>query len=177
MSTYLLTCTCGNSVSVEVGQAGGKVACSCGTQLEVPPLRQLRHLPQAKPKETAAARTWGTRQGWITLGLIVVGALLVASAWTWWTQPVRPKFVAEDYMANNVDRNMKAWKPIDAWNLWIEYYRPLAERGIPVFEAHDAAQREVRIAHAEFLRGMLLVCALVFAAITAAIAFWPKAQR
>ena len=51
MSTYLLTCDCGKTVPVEIGQAGGQVTCSCGTQLDVPTLRKLRHLPAAATAE------------------------------------------------------------------------------------------------------------------------------
>ena len=47
MTKYLLTCECGKTVPVEVGQAGEQVACQCGAKLDVPPLRKLRHLPVA----------------------------------------------------------------------------------------------------------------------------------
>jgi hypothetical protein len=176
MSKYLLTCTCGNEVPVEIGQAGGRVACTCGAQLDVPTLRQLRHLPQEKAAETGAAASWGTHQGWIAAALIFVAALLAWTAWSWWTQPSQPKFDAThavEHMAL-VDQNLKKWTPTDGWNLWIEHYRPLSERGLGVFHAQNAAQIETKIAEARFLRGMLLTMAVVFAAVAAAIAFWPR---
>ena len=45
MTKYALTCECGNTLSVEIGQAGEQVICQCGAKLDVPPLRKLRHLP------------------------------------------------------------------------------------------------------------------------------------
>ena len=47
MTKYLLTCECGKTVTVDIGQAGEQVACQCGAKLDVPPLRKLRHLPAA----------------------------------------------------------------------------------------------------------------------------------
>jgi hypothetical protein len=161
------------TVPVDVGQAGGRVACSCGAQLDVPTLRQLRQLPQEKTEETGSRASWGTRQGWIATTLIIAAALLAWAAWSRWTQPRQPKFVAEEYLAS-VDENLKKWSPEDGWNLWIQFYRPLSDRGLPVFHAHNAAQIETEIAEARFLRGMLVSIAVVFAAAAAAIAAWPK---
>ena len=80
MAAYLLPCSCGKTVPVEVRQAGGRVTCSCGTQLEVPALRQLRQLPQQQAVgQPRSASSWGTRQGWVAVSLIVV-AFLVALA-------------------------------------------------------------------------------------------------
>jgi hypothetical protein len=108
--------------------------------------------------------------------MIVVVALLAWTAWSWWNQPKAPKFDAEEaekHMAN-VDRYISEMKPVDAWERWIGFYRPLSERGLTVFHAANAAEIEERIANARFLRGMLLSVAGVFAAAGAAIAFWPK---
>jgi hypothetical protein len=173
MASYLLNCGCGKTVPVEIGQAGGRVSCSCGTQLDVPTLRQLRHLPQAKVEQTQSRGSWGTRQGWIAASSIVVAALLAWSAWSWWTEPAQPKFVAADYIAL-VDAHLKEWTPADAWKRWIEFYRPLAERGLPVFQAGNAAEIESRITHARFLRRMLWSVAGIFAAAAAAGVFWPE---
>ena len=76
MAAYLLTCDCGKTVPVEIGQAGGRVACSCGTQLDVPTLRQLRHLPQADGRTEARRPAVGARgKDAIAASLIVVAAL------------------------------------------------------------------------------------------------------
>jgi hypothetical protein len=105
--------------------------------------------------------------------MIVVLALLAWSAWSWWRQPEQPKFVAEEHLAN-VDKYIAEMKPADAWERWIGFYRPLSERGLMMFHASNAAEIEAKRADARFLRGMLLSVAGVFAAVAAAIAFWPK---
>jgi hypothetical protein len=176
MAAYLLTCGCGKTVPVEIGQAGGRVACSCGTQLDVPTLRQLRQLPQATLEQKPSSGSWGTRQGWIAASLIVVAALLAWSAWSWWTGPAQPKFVAADYMAS-VDKHLKEWTPADSWKRWIEFYRPLAERGLPFFQASNAADIQRQIAHGRFLRRMLWSVAGIFAGAAVAVAFWPQPAR
>jgi hypothetical protein len=173
MSKYLLTCGCGKTVPVDVGQAGGQIACSCGNQLDVPALRQLRQLPQEKVAEAVARSTWGTRQGWITVTLIATGILLAWSAWTWWNQPVQPKFVVEEHMAD-VDRFLKQMKPVDAWERWVGFYRPLSERGLRMLHAYNAAEIHQKIIDTRFFRGVLLALAAIFAATSAAIAFWPR---
>ena len=52
---YLLPCKCGQSVEIVVGQAGQMVACSCGENLLVPTMLQVKALPVVpeKPKTTS----------------------------------------------------------------------------------------------------------------------------
>jgi hypothetical protein len=130
-------------------------------------------LPQEKVAEKGSPAGWDTRQGWLTATLIAVAVLLTLAAWTWWTQPNPPKFEAEGHMAN-VDKYISEMKPVDAWERWVGFYRPLSERGLMMFHAANAAEIATKIANARFLRGMLLTVAAVFGAIAAAIAFWPK---
>jgi len=172
MATYLLTCECGKNVPVELGQAGGQVSCSCGKRLEVPTLRQLRQLPQAVAQQAKGGGSWDARQGWITASLVMAAILTASALWVWRNQPARPVFVSSDYMAS-VDHALESWTPTDAWKRWIDFYRPLAERGLPMFQAANAADIEYRIQRARFMRGMLLSVAGVFAAIAAAAYFWP----
>jgi hypothetical protein len=40
----LLTCSCGQSVPVEMAQAGGETACGCGQAIKIPSLSKLREL-------------------------------------------------------------------------------------------------------------------------------------
>lgn len=173
MSAHLLTCSCGKTVPVEIGQAGGRVTCSCGAQLDVPPLRQLRHLPRETLEQKRSVRSWGTRQGWVSASLIVVAFLAAWSAWNWWTEPAQPIFESAAY-TTAVDKRVSEWTPADGWKWWIEYYRPLAERGLPTFQAGNAAEIEREITHRRFLRRMIWAVAGVFAAAAAAGIFWPE---
>src|SRR5438270_5564105 len=175
MATYLLKCRCGNQVSVEVGRAGGQVTCKCGAQLDVPPLRQLRHLPVAAAEEKRSA-VWGTRQGVLTVSLLLAVSLAAASIWSRVTQPTVPKFDPAVY-GETVEARLKSWTPGDAWMWWIEYYRPLAERGFPVFEALNRAEIERQIAHRQVLQRTLWIAAAVFAATAGLATFWPKPAK
>jgi hypothetical protein len=102
--------------------------------------------------------------------------LVVAGLWSWFTQPKVPKFdpLAQ---ANRVESRLSKWTPADAWTWWIEYYRPLAERGFPVFETADKPRIEQQIAHRQSLRGICWTAAAVVGAVTAAIAFWPEPRQ
>jgi len=174
MSDYLLPCVCGKTVPVDVGQAGERVTCSCGTQLDVPTLRQLRHLPRATPAaEPRPAATWGPRQGIATATSIIVVVLLGWSAWIWWNEPVMPKFDPAERQ-KVVEEQIKT--PLGAWDAWIDYYRPLAERGFPIFRVANQADIQQRIAHARFLRRMLWAIAAVFGFVTLCAIFWPRPQ-
>lgn len=75
---YLLPCTCGQSIVVDVGQAGQMVTCSCGQQQEAPTMRGIRALAPATEENArdAAGRqpaaSWSPLQG----GLFAIGMLL-----------------------------------------------------------------------------------------------------
>lgn len=157
---------------MEIGQAGGQVTCACGARLDVPPLRQLRHLPRSAPaEEQQTSGSWGVRQGILAASLIAAAGLFAWGAWVWSREPVIPEFDPAARM-QAIERQIKT--PAEAWNAWIEYYRPMAEHGIPVFRVGNAAQIELAIAHARFLRWMLWAFAAVFGVLAACAAFWPK---
>jgi hypothetical protein len=175
MSSYLLPCPCGNTTPVDIGQAGGRVTCSCGAQLDVPPLRQLRHLPREivlQGKKTAG--NWGARQGIVAASLIIATVFLAWGSWIWWSEPVVPKFDPAARL-QAVENQIKT--PAGAWEAWIDYYRPMAENGIPVFRIGNAAFVETRIAHARFLRWMLWAVAGVMAIVAISGALWPQSGR
>jgi hypothetical protein len=163
-------------VPVEIGQAGGKVACSCGAQLDVPTLRQLRHLPRAGADDKPSGRAWGLRHGIVTACLIVVAGLLAWSAWVWWTEPVIPRFDAATRTAwmQSAEEHLKT--PAGAWERWIIFYRPLAENGLRVFHIADVSTIQNKIDDHQFLRGTLWTVAGVFAVVAVAAAFWPDSE-
>lgn len=172
MSSYLLTCNCGKTVPVDVGQAGGQVTCECGTRLDVPTLRQLRHLPRSTPaEERRQSSAWGLRQGIFAASLILAATLSAWGTWVWSKEPVIPEFNPADRM-QAVEKQIKT--PVGAWNGWVEFYRPMAEHGIPVFHISNAAAIEAAIAQARFFRWMLWALGAILAVIAACVAFWPK---
>jgi hypothetical protein len=175
MTTYLVKCECGKDVSVQVGQAGEQVSCACGKQVSVPPLRMLRHLPVAEQEVNQPGAAWDARKGAAAAGFIAAFVLVAIAAWSWFSEPVVPTFPAdhESKMSEFVD----TVKPLEAWQMWIDSYRPLAVSGFTQFRHPHAEAIEEYIADKRFLQKVLLVLAAVAAAIAAAVAFWPEQTR
>lgn len=175
MTTYLLECRCGKSVPVEVGQAGGRISCSCGSVLDVPPLRKLRQLPVAAVEQERSRTRWSTRHGVIAASLIIVVAITAANIWSLMSQPAIPKFDPMRYQ-QDVDRELARLTPIAAWNLWIDHYRPLAERGFSELQLSNLEEIQAQVAHRQGIRRTLWVVIGIFAVTAAAAAFWPSGR-
>jgi hypothetical protein len=174
MTTYLLDCQCGNRLPVEIGQAGGRIACSCGKQLDVPTLRNLRQLPTAIVDEKPTSIAWNKRKGAIAACLIVAVVLAAVAVWNRINQPSVPKFDSGARM-QQVERELKNITPADAYAL-SHNYRMLAERGMAVYEPANRAAIQQHIAHQTFQRRIYWITATIFAAAAAVIAFWPRPQ-
>ncbi len=171
MPTYLLPCSCGKSVPVEPAQAGRQVVCACGQELEVPALRKLRHLSTGEPApEQVRRKPWNPRKGVMTAALVVSALLGAAALWIWWNEPRVTPFDPVAHM-ENVEHRLET--PTSAWQWWTGYYRPLAERGFPMFQDPHTAAIDYDIARRRFLEGVLLTCAAVALAVALAAYFWP----
>ena len=174
MTSYLLTCSCGTAVPVEVGQAGGQIACpSCGAQLDVPPLRKLRHLPPAAPKTTTAPSTWNARQGVATAGLILAAILVTVALWSRYSEPTVPEFDPAARL-QSVDSALETMTPVQGWQMWVELYRPMAERGFAIIEDPHKPAIEHYIARKRFFQKTLLVAAAICAAVALTAIVWPR---
>jgi hypothetical protein len=173
MSKYLVECSCGNKLPVEIGQAGGRITCTCGNLVDVPPLRKLRHLQAETTVVERPTSTWSARKGVITACLIVAGALAIVNAWSWFTQPKVPEFDAAAYQ-EGVDQRLNKLTPTQSWQWWTEYYKPMAERGFSNLELANRGLIERIIAERQSLRRTLWIVAAIAVAIAAAAAFWPK---
>lgn len=84
---YLLPCSCGESILIELSQAGERIRCQCGNELEVPTMRHIRQLqraadtgPVAKPR-----KSWPMMYGLLfAVGLATtVAGLAVAGYYQW----------------------------------------------------------------------------------------------
>jgi hypothetical protein len=163
---------------VELGQAGGKTTCSCGNLVDVPTLRKLRHLPLDESKSVRpAGSTWSARKGVMTASLLLAGGLTLVNAWSWFTQPVVPVFDAASYQRDVVEQRLKNLTPSQSWDLWVGYYKPLAERGFSYLERADRAQIESVIVQRQSLRRTLWIVVAIAAISAAAAAFWPKSPE
>jgi hypothetical protein len=172
MTKYLLTCGCGGTLPVDVGQAGERVSCQCGATLDVPPLRKLRHLPQAPSAAPENTATWNLRKGFIAACVTIAVILAAVALGSWLTEPTVPSFTAG--RDQSVDEALKTITPVHAWRLWIELYRPLAERGFSDLVHSDTAAIRATIAKRRFLQMTLLSIAAVFLALALLTAFWPR---
>jgi hypothetical protein len=177
MSKYLVECTCGNKTPVEIGRAGGRITCSCGKLVDVPPLRKLRHLQADTAVVERPKSTWSARKGVITACLILAGALAVVNVWSWFTQPNVPIFDPVVYQRDIVEQRLKKLTPTQGWLLWTEYYRPMAERGFSYLEPRDRELIERTIAERQSLRRTLWIIAGIAVAIAMVAAFWPKSAE
>lgn len=177
MSKYLVECSCGNKLPVEIGQAGGRITCTCGNLVDVPPLRKLRHLPADATVVERRTSTWSARKGVITACLILAGTLAIINIWNWYTQPKVPVFDPAVYEHDVVQPRLKTMTPTQSWHWWIEYYKPMAERGFAYLEFANRSQIEKMIAERQSLRRTLWIVAAIAIAIAAAAAFWPKSTE
>jgi hypothetical protein len=173
MTKYALTCECGNVLPVEIGQAGEVVVCQCGATLDVPPLRKLRHLPVVTDTVDRPAPTWNARHGIIATCLILATGLALWALWSRWTEPFVAPFdpvVRQQLVDDSLDR----MTPLQGWQVWIERYRPLAERGFQEMQHQHAATIDEYVARQRFLQKALWVVAgcLTGAAVIAAV--WPR---
>jgi len=172
MSRYLLTCGCGTGAPVEVGQAGGQVDCpACGAKLDVPPLRKLRHLPVSAAVAADQPAIWSARQGVATAGLILASVLACIALWNRLTEPTVPEFDPAARL-ESVDRALDAMTPDQGWQMWIELYRPMAERGFANIEDPHKQAIEQHIAKRRFFQKTLLIAAAICAAIAITVAVW-----
>jgi hypothetical protein len=104
---YLLPCSCGQEIPVELAQAGQEVRCACGIVLEVPTLQGLRALKRAPVEVAARPRsTWGLRQQLLLVGAMITVASLVVAGYFYRNRP------------QMIDLNTVS--PMHAWVVWQE---------------------------------------------------------
>jgi hypothetical protein len=114
---YLLPCSCGRKIPVELRQAGETVKCDCGLLLEVPTLTRLKALQKAdavaEPKKAKTVWTNGHRLTFF--GGLVILASIVMGGWLFWNRPIDPyaNFTPEQMMQAAATRT-----PLQSLLLW-----------------------------------------------------------
>jgi hypothetical protein len=173
MSQYLLPCSCGQNVPVDLRQAGQQVVCSCGKKLDVPPLRQLRILSPVSSAEQPARAAWSVRHGVMSATLILAAVFAAIGGYSWYTAPPLPEFDAEARM-QAMKEAVAGATPTAVWREWENTYRSLGTRGLSEFRnPNEERDREVIEKH-HFFALTMLVPAGVFLAAAAVAALWPK---
>ncbi len=147
---HLLACACGAAHVVKVQQAGERIRCECGQQLDIPSMRVIRNLPSAAGKGPPPA---GRRPPNWTIGRGIVFATGTAVApisfaaigrFTWSLSQLntdRPSLADLNYRRDLVDLS-----PSETWDAWTELFRgqPLGARLIPTHVQHQAMVRTYR---------------------------------
>jgi hypothetical protein len=143
--------------------------------IEVPPLRQLRHLPVAVAQENRSKPTWSVRHGIIAASLILAALPALWALWSRWTEPRIPPFDPTSQL-QFVDQRLDELTPAQAWQQWIEWFRPLGERGFSELAHPYQAQVEREVTKARFLQKTLLAVAGMFGVVALVAVFWPRAK-
>ncbi len=173
----LLACTCGQTVPVEPRQAGGETTCACGAKLLIPPLRQLRDLPEEVAASEKPGGSWGLSQGLTSL-LVVVAVLLAATAGFFrLTEPAKP--VPFDF--SNWQTESKAgiakMTPDQLWQRWIDVYAPQVGANFQVYKSVEDQIATETIARHRKLEGYLGIGAAIFAAMAGILFAMFKGSR
>lgn len=141
---YLIQCECGQTIPVEVRQAGTTVGCSCGKINSIPPLRQLRELPQASDSTPSPPRpaTWGLRQGIALLGGVTAAALAGWGVWLGSRIPPVDTYdnAVREAMQQEFDHALEHATPAQLYRAWVLEYSYLDERGFS--QPHIAANQK-----------------------------------
>ena len=134
-------------------------------------MRHLAVVPSAAAPPTVA---WNFRKGIVTACVTLAALLAAIALGIWITEPMIPSFAVGREHA--VEHGLKTMTPARGWHLWIEVYKPLAERGFSEIVHPHTAAIEANIAKRRFLEKTLLSAAGVFLAVAAIAALWPKGQ-
>lgn len=158
---------------VELGQAGQQVVCSCGTKLDVPPLRQLRELPLAPETDDRPGSAWTTRHGVITAALILAVALAVIAGYNWFTAPSLPKFDPAA-RTRTVEKGIGDLTPAEGWRMWVNLYAPLVKHGLQEFPNEREPAIRQSITRHRIIAMTMLIPAGILVVVAVVTALWPK---
>jgi len=149
---------CGQTLLIDVSQAGQQVVCGCGASLEVPSLRLIRALPPASDVPSKSRRpTWDRGRGVLfaagvliaILGLLVAGA--AAAGWMTSQRPIAPS--PQDIEA--AVAGVSELSAPRAWDLWAD----MRSQGLGQYmePPHSQYQAYVRHVLSVFLVGAALL--------------------
>lgn len=162
---YLLTCECGSTTAVSTSQAGDRIRCDCGKELEVPTLRKLNDLPREAPTDgkgrssLGAGSSWGLRQGIFTVGLIVSLLLAGGAGWFMAIEPAPPTPFDLEARSASLDIGIDRLSPLQVWTMWKSDYEPLALFGFKKVESPADAYVKKKIEICQLYRNILGIAA------------------
>jgi len=90
---FLLPCACGKTIPVEPVQAGNRIHCQCGAELQIPTLLAMRRLERVQDspnKGTSDKLVWGPKQRLFVVGILISATGLAMATWFYATRPRKP---------------------------------------------------------------------------------------
>lgn len=154
MTKYLLPCSCGEKITIEISQAGQTVPCSCGNTLDVPTMQGIRQLEPflESQSEAEASSSYGGVIGVALIGLMIFAA---GALYTGWESMRRPILIDMDYLS--------------PWDTWLIWEQDLHE-GVRIPEFAESPYLKAMKEHRRYmavgiaftvLGGLILACAIV----------------
>jgi len=170
MTLYRLTCDCGNTVTVSRSQAGLTVPCACGRQVNVPTLRDLAQYGVEDQPTTRPKGTWGPRQGFIFLGLLVAAVGIALALWC--LGQMVPSDPTQGWQSEWFQVNVDALTPEQLLSEMRAQHQGLDATEPSIWDRYQA-ERNIR----QIWFGLSCALAVLGGAMAATAFFWPDARR
>ena len=168
MSTYLLTCQCGQKLPVDASQAGLRIRCACGAEPQVPTLRGLAALERATASLTGPRPSaWGPRQAVAFLGLSLLTLAVAAAATLWFTSPKFPEFHYDQRDRQDIEQSVNGLSIQESLELFASMRQDMPPGGelpsIAEYQAKATVHRRCMVATIVVagIGGLLLLGALL----------------
>jgi hypothetical protein len=117
MAHYLLPCECGRKLEITKADAGEQLKCACGRKVDVPTLRGIEALETAASPAAPVQRAWGSRQGLVFLGALLLGAAVFGVLLLQFMKPPTPEQIL--MRVKKTERiDIDRFSPTDAWLQW-----------------------------------------------------------
>lgn len=138
---YLLPCPCGQTIPIEISQAGRSVTCaSCGESIEVPTMREIRQLePVELPADEAPSGEWTTLRNSLFAGGFAITTIALI-----FTAICLYKYVTLSKQ-QQVNENVDSW---DVFYTSVYWDRYIEGPGLTFYTSeppHIKARRESRV--------------------------------
>jgi hypothetical protein len=117
---YLLPCTCGRKMPVELRQAGELASCPCGLPLEIPRLLELKKLEKVTTSVEKGKNKpiWGAGHGLVLLGVIVLLIVAVCGGLVVRSTPANP---LDAVTPEQMRAQSAKLTPVQTWQTWLYF--------------------------------------------------------
>lgn len=171
---YLLPCSCGQRITIDIAQAGQQITCACGQSLEVPTMRGIRALEpapeaseEAKSAPRSAAPAWSSLQGALFgIGLMT---LFLAGCVAAYNGLVMSQIVIQEPTASDFERADAAFDALPPEKMY-DVYVHARDQGLGTPQTPDyVIAKRVKAYYQRLMIGALVVSGV--GAVIAASAF------